>query len=97
MPVHPLTTLELREEKVPQSKIIEIIERDLGRPLSPQYRHYLENKPVHCGDELELHQDGNWIPGRYEWTARREDSPTFHTNDGITELDTTCLLRWPRR
>ena len=96
MSPRPITTLELRQEPRPDSAVIDLYEQLTETRLWPQYRHYLENKPIHCGDFLELHRDGQWIPGRYEWTARLDDLPTFHHDDGVLDLDATSLLRWPK-
>jgi hypothetical protein len=45
------------------------------------WRHYLGELPVHCGDVI-LFQVWyrTWIPVRYEWSCRLEDSPTFHSD-----------------
>lgn len=55
----PITALELREEEVRESAILGVLERALGEALRPQFRHYLADQPVHCGDRLELYRDAN--------------------------------------
>ena len=62
----PITTLELRSIEIPRSLLIEIFERQLGRSLTHEYRHYLAAEPVHCGTILQWFNDGEWITGRYE-------------------------------
>jgi hypothetical protein len=91
----PITTLELRRVKIPHSPLIESIERELGRSLTHEYRHYLAGEPVHCGDILELFHQGGWIRGRYEWTTESDQAPTFESDGMVLRLDPTKLLRWP--
>lgn len=95
MTVTPITKLELRSVPVPGGPIIERLEQEIGRPLLHVTRHYLVGKPVHCGDILELHVDGDWVIGRYEWTGKPEELPTFEYDGGITRIGEECLVRWP--
>jgi hypothetical protein len=92
----PLTRIVLRSFPIPRSAVIDQIERQTGRSLTHEHRHYLAEKPVHCGDELEIYRKGRWIRGRYEWTGRPEDPPTLETGSRVLELDATHLLRWPK-
>lgn len=42
-------------------------------------RHYLLGKPLHAGASVELLlEDGTWLPGRYEWSFRKEALPMFY-------------------
>lgn len=71
-------------------------------------RYYLQGRPVHAGQGLELlTAPGTWAPGRYEWSYCREDRPLFHLGLGSGEDDGQCgpiaemrlppgpVLRWP--
>lgn len=91
----PIHALELRCSKVPRGTLIAILERQTGRPITHQYRHYLAGLPVHCGDLLELYRHGEWILGRYEWTGIPGELPTFQSGELILRLDRNHLLRWP--
>ena len=93
--VTPITALELRRIDIPRSPLIEVMEREFGKSITHEYRHYLAGEPVHCGDTLELFYEGNWIRGRYEWTAEPDELPTFESDQGIHRLDESKLLRWP--
>lgn len=95
MTVTPITKLELRSEPIPRGPIIERLEQEIGRPLTHKTRHYLAGRPVHCGDILELYVDRVWTIGRYEWTGRTEDLPTFDCDLGLLRIDAECHVRWP--
>jgi hypothetical protein len=95
MNVTPITKLVLRSVPIPRSPLIDKLEQELGRPLTRETRHYLAGEPVHCGDNLELYLDGQWRIGRYEWTGRIEDLPTFEYDGGVRRIDAQCLIRWP--
>ncbi len=42
-------------------------------------RHFLDGKPVHAGDALDLLlPDGVWLPGRYEWDFKSGSEPWFY-------------------
>ncbi len=42
-------------------------------------RHFLDGKPVHAGDILDLLlPDGAWLPGRYEWDFEPGSEPWFY-------------------
>ena len=69
-----------------------LVLRDEG---AQDYRHYLNDTPVHAGDMLELRLDGSWIPGRYEWVFDPKSPPTFHTDNDIIGLASESALRWP--
>jgi hypothetical protein len=75
-------------------------------------RHYLDGKPVHAGDTLELLTDSeDWLPVRYEWDWNVEHAPRAYFNlglpapaRGVTEppdvsvaLPSTAILRWRSR
>ena len=65
-------------------------------------RYYLDGKPIHAGDLLELLlDDGSWALGRYEWNYRKEDPPWFyvHTESGdcIDLNPKSSQLRWPEK
>jgi len=95
MNIRPIRSLELRAEAIPRCSVIEAIEEITGRSLTEEFRHYLENQPVHCGNTLELYRDGQWVGGRYEWTGNTEDLPTFHSKEETFALEESALLRWP--
>jgi hypothetical protein len=90
-----ITTLELRRIEIPRSRIIALLERELGKAITHEHRHFLAGEPVHCGDFLELFENGEWIPGRYEWTCNPADRPTLHFVDRILWIQEDFLLRWP--
>lgn len=95
MNTRPGKTLELRTELIPRGSLILALERTLGQRLTHEHRYYLADRPVHCGDLLELHLNGQWLCGRYEWSGNPDDSPTFHLSDSISGLDEQSLMRWP--
>lgn len=95
MTAAPITKLELRSVPIPRGLLIEQLEQEIGRPLTHEMRHYLADRPVHCGDILELHVGGDWIIGRYEWTGKIDERPTFDYDGGIMRIDDECLVRWP--
>jgi hypothetical protein len=76
-----------------------MLEREIGRAFTHEHRHYLAGEPVHCGEILERYKDGEWIRGRYEWTARLENAPTFeHANGAVFFPRTICFAgpNWHR-
>ena len=95
MTVTPITKLELRSVLIPCSPTIARLEQESGRPLTHETRPYLAGRPVYRGDILELQFDGDWIIGRYEWTGKPEERPTFEYDAGIMRIDDECLVRWP--
>jgi len=88
-------TLELRCTEIPRSPLIAMMEQELGRPLTHEYRHYLAGEPVHCGTVLQLHWEGQWIFGRYEWSGHPEDRASFHINERALCLSDDSRLQWP--
>lgn len=73
-------------------------------------RHFLNGKPVHAGERLELLLgDGRWIAGHYEWSFVGDDPPNFRFDlgdgatgspdrelpEGILKLPDEAVLRWP--
>jgi hypothetical protein len=65
--------------------------RLVGEPSGP--RHYLDGRPVHAGETLELAiaaaATGNpdpawplWLRGRYEWSFHAGERPTFYLELG---------------
>jgi len=95
MNVTPITKLELRSVQIQRSPLIDKFEQELRRPLTCETRHYLAGQPVHCGDNLELYLDGQWRIGRYEWTGKPDDLPTFDHESATLRIDDRCLIRWP--
>ena len=95
MTAAPLTKLELRSVSIPRGPLIELIEREIGRPITHETRHYLAGQPVHCGDMLEVYVGGYWFVGRYEWTGKPEELPTFEYPGGVIRINDECLVRWP--
>jgi hypothetical protein len=93
----PITTLELRQIEIPRSRIIDLLERMLGKTITHEYRHFLAGAPVQCGDFLELFEKGEWITGRYEWNCKPGDPATLHFVDRILWIEDDFFLRWPRR
>ena len=63
------------------------------------FRHYLDDKPVHCGDQLRLLVSVTgkvWVWARYEATVRKEGiSAVLYTNFGRVLPDEGTTLRWP--
>jgi hypothetical protein len=94
MAVAPIQKLQVRKEPVPSGPLIEAFEREIGRPITHTFRHYLADQPVHCGDILELYREGEWLPGRYEWTGRPDELPTLDFGDETVWLDDDSLVRW---
>ena len=94
--VIPITTLELRSIEIPRNPLVEILERETGRSLTHEHRHFLAGEPVHCGEILQRFEDGEWITRRYEWSCRLGDMPTFHVDERVIRLTAECLLRWPK-
>jgi len=93
----PVTRLELRFVAIPRGFLVQRLEEELGRPLTLERRHYLADRPVHCGDSLQIYLDGAWIEGRYEWTGRPDELPTFLYEGGMQRIDDNCLVRWPMK
>ncbi len=93
----PLTTLELRRIEIPRSRIIALLERELGKTITHEHRHFLAGEQVHCGDFLELFENEKWVLGRYEWTCKPGDPPTLHFVDRILWVEEDSLLRWPKQ
>ena len=62
-------------------------------------RHFLDERPVHCGDFLFLRlRDGNWLAGRYEASLRGGNPRAMLFTANIPEpilLNGTSELRWP--
>jgi len=95
MTATPITKLELRSVPIPSSFVIELLDREIGRPLTYETRHYLAGRPVHCGDALEVYREERWRIGRYEWTGKPDELPTFEYEGGTLRIDDECLVRWP--
>jgi len=89
--------LDFRVEMVPRGALIDALERATGRRLTHENRYYLANQPVHCGEIIELYEDGAWVPGRFEWSGDPEERPVLYLDVGIVVLDDACRLRWPVR
>jgi hypothetical protein len=71
-------------------------------------RHYLDNKPIHCGDQLQIRLGGDhWVFVRYEMSlgypnglepgerSKKVPKPTFHAVGGRIIPDNDAELRWP--
>jgi hypothetical protein len=67
-----ITTIELRKIAIPRSRIIDLLEREVGKAITHEHRHFLE-----------LFENGEWITGRYEWTCKPGDPATLHFADRI--------------
>lgn len=95
----PISRLVLRRDEIPRSTAVTLIEQKLGRPLTHTHRHYLADRPVHCGDMLMIwsEDEDTWVMGRYEWTGRLHDEATLDTAHGCFLLDESLLLRWPTK
>lgn len=92
----PITTLELRTVHFPRSGLLELLSRELGRPITHEQRHFLAGQPVSCGAILEYFDNGNWVAGRYEWSTNQADRADLHMEDRIVPITPDCLLRWPK-
>lgn len=57
-------------------------------------RHYLEGEPVHCGELLEIQQEGRWRLGRYERSGAK--AGLFLSEQEVIFLSASDLLRWPQ-
>ena len=45
--------------------------------------YHLQGDPLRPGQDIELLLEGGvWILGRFEWSGRKEDSPTLHLSCG---------------
>ncbi len=88
--------LKLRAIEIPRGPIVEMMEAELDRPLTHEHRHHLAEKPVTCGDLLELFHEGEWVLGRYEWTTNLDELPTWEAGELVLWLDGSQLLRWPK-
>ncbi len=59
-------------------------------------RHYLTDRPVHCGQQLRLRIAPNiWVWARYEANLSGEVCVTLHTEFGLVIPDSGTVLRWP--
>jgi hypothetical protein len=90
------TALELRRQEIPRSPLVKALEQKTGKSITHDFRHFLANKAVHCGEFLELYHNDTWILGRYEWTADPKDAPSLTTDEETFFLDENRLLRWPK-
>lgn len=65
-----------------------------------EQRHYLDDKPIHCGDALELEVAKDvWLPVRYEASPHNGNMhETLHCSFGIIHpRHRYANLRWPAR
>ena len=62
------------------------------------WRDFLDGKPIHCGDQLQLWTGDRWVYARYEMCDRslREVVLASDDQDRWLERD-TMLFRWPPR
>lgn len=63
-------------------------------------RHYLGDKPVHCGTVLEFRRGQHWYEGRYECSGPISDFGAYIIGGGDSTcfgLDDIAELRWPAR
>lgn len=60
-------------------------------------RYYLEGRPVHAGDVLEVLDDTleDWTLVRFEWSHVLDEPVKLFTDKGEVRLPTTALFRWP--
>jgi len=60
------------------------------------WRDFLDGKPIHCGDQLQLWTGDRWVYARYEMGDRslREVVLASVDQDRWLERD-TMLFRWP--
>ena len=93
----PNSTLELRSVPFPRQRMSSLLMQQPSYYVTLEKRHYLGGFPVHCGEMLEVYIDGEWLLGRYDWTAMPGDEPTIELYDRVLWLDGTQLLRWPLR
>jgi len=93
---NPITTLELRKIEIPRSRILDLLEREVGKSFSHEHRHYLAGEPVHCGAFVEFFENDKWVLGRYEWSCKPGDPATLHFANRILWVSDDFLLRWPK-
>jgi hypothetical protein len=70
------------------------------RHESAGYRHYLDGRAVHCGDQIELQlggRHGPWLKVRYEANLSAEDGPAvvLLAMGGRIYYDEDASFRWP--
>lgn len=59
-------------------------------------RHFVADKPVHCGDQLELQlDDGSWARRCYEWNPPAGGDPTLDLGRVSVFLTKDSVVRWP--
>ncbi len=59
------------------------------------WRDFLDGKPIHCGDQLQLWDGDRWIYTRYEMGDRRLREVVLCSVDGDRWLDRdTMRFRW---
>jgi len=87
--------LELRAQQIPRSPLIEYLEQQRGRAITHEYRHFVPDKAVQCGEILQRFENGQSITGRYEWSGKPNELATFWVDGQGFNITAECLLRWP--
>jgi len=61
--------------------------------------HYLDEKPVHSGDIIEVFLHGNWSRVQYEWSGKAGTYAFGIINPGETTvtLKPDTRVRWPEK
>lgn len=60
-------------------------------------RYVLDGRPIHAGDVLDVHQDGQWTGCRFEWLHTPELAPALFFGDQGRVMRDDDRLRWPGR
>ncbi len=62
-------------------------------------RYFLDGRPVHAGDLVEVCWSDVWHPVRFEWTGLLDDPVRFYVADRDVSgrLPAHVELRWPKR
>ena len=68
-----------------------VLSEDGGGP-----RHYLDGRPVHCGEPLQVRLGGVWLWVRYEASLKSLDrvSVCLHADGGKIIPDDRATFRW---
>ena len=60
------------------------------------WRDFLDSKPIHNGDQLQLWTGDKWIYARYETASYQNKEVVLYSVDTVRQLDrATMRFRWP--
>jgi hypothetical protein len=66
--------------------------------IAAEQRDFLDSKPIHRGDQLQLWIGDEWIFARYETASYQNKEVVLYSVDTDRWLDrATMLFRWPER